>query len=909
MVLNFTVDKQIIARTDNENVVRDSQNYLYVHFDFSAEWIHEKTAVFAYKDEAYNVLLDENDECLVPWEILKHEYFEVSVFCGDLITANVVKVFAITSGYKLGESGRIPTPDVFTQIMEKLEEIEEKGVDPEVVAEVVDEYLEGKDFVTEDEVDDIVAAYVSAHKDELKGDKGDKGDPGEQGPKGDTGETGATGPQGERGPKGDTGATGPQGPQGEAGADGSVITVTPVLTSGTKIAEIDVDGVTKNLFAPSGSGSADLPWITPQDYGAKGDGVTDDTDAIVAAETAANNGSKVLYFPAGTYKVRVNEVNCHAGMTWFGDAGKSTIMLDPTASTDGRLIMAGSSGIEDSGSNIVVRDLAFRGSETYGDSSHGVILFDLWFGNHCLFSGCTFQNSKSLAIRLVKASDISVKNCRFEATDCGVIAMGNYPVNDVLISGCHFTSISTINSFKNFSSEPISVFCGKDNTDPCERWTIEDCIFEQKSTVGILLSASGNPVMSDGVINSKDVAIRNCTFRGMAGCITTEKSENILIDGIFVDDTDKDSSAPFNINTVLKIDGSKDITVKNVTSKCKKFNQAPFQIFEHCDNVLLDGIDAYSVDRVTSNFPFATLKGNNITVINTIAHPLPTSNKVIYVTLDKLTNSFIDVRGIKNEGAIIVYYATGYSTDTGNTIIVDTDVDIRRNLSNSYSTAVADANDWLLVGNGSYTSSALTSINKDRPKKSCIINVTNANQFDALDDTTDFTLMQEGYEFNLEFVASSYSVDKSFSLNNTGNILPINQPIVFSNDYKVVCHFVQKNAKWVEVERTLEYYEGRNVDASGTQAAQFEVTTNGWTADSTSQSGTTLYKKSVSLSQVNTAMPTVSIGATGTLPTTAQQAAFDLIQYVTLDSAVPCLYLYASAIPTDAFYIKVEGVS
>ena len=96
---------------------------------------------------------------------------------------------------------------------------------------------------------------------------------------------------------------------------------------------------------------------------------------------------------------------------------------------------------------------------------------------------------------------------------------------------------------------------------------------------------------------------------------------------------------------------------------------------------------------------------------------------------------------------------------------------------------------------------------------------------------------------------------------------------------------------------------------SNNSSSQFEVTTSGWTADTTSQSGTTLYKKSIALSQVNTEMPIIGIGATGTLPTIAQQAAFDLLQYVTLDSAVPCLYLYASTIPTDAFYIKVEGVS
>lgn len=90
--------------------------------------------------------------------------------------------------------------------------------------------------------------------------------------------------------------------------------------------------------------------------------------------------------------------------------------------------------------------------------------------------------------------------------------------------------------------------------------------------------------------------------------------------------------------------------------------------------------------------------------------------------------------------------------------------------------------------------------------------------------------------------------------------------------------------------------------------ATLQVTTNGWTADTTSQSGTTLHKKSIALNHVYVDSPSVDIGSTGVLPTTSQQDAYNLLQYVTCDSAIPCLYLYALDIPTNAFYINVEGV-
>lgn len=87
-----------------------------------------------------------------------------------------------------------------------------------------------------------------------------------------------------------------------------------------------------------------------------------------------------------------------------------------------------------------------------------------------------------------------------------------------------------------------------------------------------------------------------------------------------------------------------------------------------------------------------------------------------------------------------------------------------------------------------------------------------------------------------------------------------------------------------------------------------QVSTSGWTSDTTSQSGSTLYKKSISLSHVYVDSPSVDIAtSTGSgLPTTAQQEAYDLLQYVTIDGTT--MYLYSSEIPTTTYYIGIEGV-
>lgn len=95
---------------------------------------------------------------------------------------------------------------------------------------------------------------------------------------------------------------------------------------------------------------------------------------------------------------------------------------------------------------------------------------------------------------------------------------------------------------------------------------------------------------------------------------------------------------------------------------------------------------------------------------------------------------------------------------------------------------------------------------------------------------------------------------------------------------------------------------------AGNGVITLSVDLTGWTSDTTSQSGTTLYKKQISVNNVYVESPTVDIGSSGVLPTVAEQESYNLLQYVTCDDSVPCLYLYASAIPTTAFYINVEGV-
>lgn len=126
-MIQFTINHQTIERTDSFQVVGDSYHYLLAKFCFaSPEWTGIKTAIFRRGDDAYEMILDD-DACYVPWEVLHGEgVFYVSVFCGDLVTANMARVNVYQSGYGSDlESAHEPTAGVYAQILDALDEVQQ----------------------------------------------------------------------------------------------------------------------------------------------------------------------------------------------------------------------------------------------------------------------------------------------------------------------------------------------------------------------------------------------------------------------------------------------------------------------------------------------------------------------------------------------------------------------------------------------------------------------------------------------------------------------------------------------------------------------------------------------------------------------------------------------------------------
>ena len=125
--LEFKVSGQHIERVDNVQPVAKSREYIDAHFEFlTPEWAGIKTAIFSSGNGAIRQPLDDNGNCVVPWEFWDTDRDltgYVSVFCGDLVTADRAPVRMYQSGYQETDESREPTPDEYKQMVERVEAI------------------------------------------------------------------------------------------------------------------------------------------------------------------------------------------------------------------------------------------------------------------------------------------------------------------------------------------------------------------------------------------------------------------------------------------------------------------------------------------------------------------------------------------------------------------------------------------------------------------------------------------------------------------------------------------------------------------------------------------------------------------------------------------------------------------
>lgn len=164
------------------------------------------------------------------------------------------------------------------------------------------------------------------------------------------------------------------------------------------------------------AGSINSLVLNVKDYGAKGDGSTDDTAAIQAGINAAAAAECELWFPTGTY-ITTGSLNCSStsSVRLVGTASRAGgVSIHYNQSGSGTIINAQSTsyfGI--SNMSIVATNTGFTGTTV-----------DLSNGQGANFTEVTFAGVSGvlcLHVYLHNTYDISFTNCTWEGCDIGIL--------------------------------------------------------------------------------------------------------------------------------------------------------------------------------------------------------------------------------------------------------------------------------------------------------------------------------------------------------------------------------------------------------------------------------------------------------------------------------------------------------
>lgn len=282
-------------------VICGNSDYTVV-WDLDEEWTpyDTKTMRVNLADGTYQDVVFTGNTAALP-VLSTPGWASVGLYAGDLHTSRAADLRVLPSVTTPGGAPADPAEDVYAQITEKLNQL--IAVQPESVAQAVADYLTEHPAVSSMRVE---GGYIQFSGD---GENWDN----------------VVALAGLKGPKGDDGGTGPRGP---AGSDASVTASSIAgamglsgLSAGDQIA-VDTVGADGR---PASWKKKARDILNVKDFGAKGDGTTDDTAAIQAAiDYAVATGRRSVYFPAGTYIVTSPlHAQVETGTTTVGGSTKS----------------------------------------------------------------------------------------------------------------------------------------------------------------------------------------------------------------------------------------------------------------------------------------------------------------------------------------------------------------------------------------------------------------------------------------------------------------------------------------------------------------------------------------------------------------------------------------------------------
>ena len=235
-----------------------------------------------------------------------------------------------------------------------------------------------------------------------------------------------------------------------------------------------------NLYYYNGNKISE-PLVFVDNFGAIGDGVADDTEAIQAALDSASNGGYII-FTTGIYKI-TESLLVYSNQTI--ELNGSTILQGADINNLMRGYVASGVGLYNGSLNITIKNGVFNG----GNYTTNNTLLAFCHGHNITIDNCTFKNAYGVwhNLEINSSKHVVIKNCYFEGSrkshENGCLIQidsydnsSTYPWQSGLIdrtisymveiSGCHFYN------------DTVSPAIGNHSNTASDYIKIHDCTFE-----------------------------------------------------------------------------------------------------------------------------------------------------------------------------------------------------------------------------------------------------------------------------------------------------------------------------------------------------------------------------------------------------------------------------------------------
>lgn len=214
--------------------------------------------------------------------------------------------------------------------------------------------------------------------------------------------------------------------------------------------------------------------VNVKQFGAKGDGTTNDTKAINKAFTSIAKTNGIVFFPAGDYLVNIT-ITVPKGVSISGEGRGSTTIKRIDTSNTAIFNLKGKQNIS---------GIGFKSRINLYPTGNDISLVD------CSITGTTqgIQNAATI-------SRLTISRTLFDSCGYGFLSNNN-PSYDVTIRDCTFT---------NSTADDVEI------NSPSERFLIQNCSFKDNKSKYIY-SGFGIGV----AVHAKNITINNCNFLNIA---------------------------------------------------------------------------------------------------------------------------------------------------------------------------------------------------------------------------------------------------------------------------------------------------------------------------------------------------------------------------------------------------------